>query len=176
MIEESTMYLADGTITSIDIHGNWINSEAVWTNHLGGIDILRQKGWTIITLVLLKYVAELNNVRCQIMGQGDNQVLVLSYPKAHSVPVHERHAAFIQSLNTHLSHFGPPLKLEETCSSTNVLTYGKVIISLSVPKSSSIKKLCRAARLTNDGVPTLSSTLSSIAANVSSDNDPIVPS
>lgn len=110
------------------------------------------------------------------MGQGDNQVLVLSYPKAHPVPVSERHAAFI---NTQLSHFGPPLKLKETWSSCNVLTYGKVIISLGVSKSTSIKKLYRAARLTNDGVATLSSTLSSIAANVSSvtcsDNDPIVP-
>lgn len=179
MFEESTLYLADGTITPIDDHGNWINSEGVWTGHLGGIEGLRQKGWTIITVVLLKYVAELNNVRCQIMGQGDNQVLVLSYPKSHPTPVHQRHAEFIQSLNAQLSHYGPPLKLEETWSSSNVLTYGKVVISLGVPKSTSIKKLCRAARLTNDGVPTLSSTLSSISANVSaataSDNDPIVP-
>lgn len=105
MFEESTMSLADGTITPIDIRGEWIESEGIWTNRLGGIEGLRQKGWTIITVV---QVAELNNVRCQIMGQGDNQVLVLSYPKAHPVPVSERHAAFI---NTQLSHFGPPLKL-----------------------------------------------------------------
>lgn len=54
MFEESTMSLADGTITPIDIRGEWIESEGIWTTRLGGIEGLRQKGWTIITVVLLK--------------------------------------------------------------------------------------------------------------------------
>lgn len=44
MFEFSTLYLADSTITPMDEHGNWIDSEGVWTGHLGGIEGLRQKG------------------------------------------------------------------------------------------------------------------------------------
>ncbi|KAL1454587.1 hypothetical protein WDU94_010807 [Cyamophila willieti] len=179
MFENATLYLADDTITPINREGEWINSEAVWRGHLGGIEGLRQKGWTIVTVVLLKYIAELNNIRCQIMGQGDNQVLVLSYPIDHPVSLRQRHSTFLKHLDLYLSYFGPPLKLEETWSSSNFFAYGKVAIFEGVPLSMSLKKICRSNRLTNEGIQSLGATLSSIAANsaaaTSSDLDPVIP-
>lgn len=75
-----TSYLADGTITP-----KWENPMTmkegigVWRGHLGGIAGMRQKGWTIFTVIILKYVCELNQTSCELLGQGDNQVLITKY-------------------------------------------------------------------------------------------------
>lgn len=179
MFKNQMMYLADGTITPFDKDGNLIQSEGIWFDHLGGIEGLRQKGWTIFTVVLLKYIAEVNDIKCQIMGQGDNQVLILDYPIDDPRPLRERHEQFLEELNGVLKHIGPPLKMEETWSSSHFFIYGKFPVYLGKPKSMSLKKLCRTMRLTNEGFQNLESTLSSITANASaatgSDNDPIIP-
>lgn len=110
------------------------------------------------------------------MGQGDNQVLILFYPIDHPLPLGERHGIFLQHFNEYLSMFGPPLKMEETWSSSNFFSCGKLAVLKGIPMSMSLKKICRSNRLTNEGVQSLGATLSSIAANAtSSDSDPIIP-
>lgn len=179
MFKNQMMYLADGTITPFDKAGNLIDSDGIWFDHLGGIEGLRQKGWTIFTVVLLKYIAEVNDIKCQIMGQGDNQVLILDYLIDDPRSLRERHEQFLEELNGVLKHIGPPLKMEETWSSSHFFIYGKFPVYLGKPKSMSLKKLCRTMRLTNEGFQNLESTLSSITANASaatgSDHDPIIP-
>lgn len=118
MFDKSIMYLADGNVTPLDDQGNPIDDPAVWTGHLGGIEGLRQKGWTIFTVVLLKYIAEVNEVHCQIMGQGDNQVLIVQYVNEDERPLRNRHERFLEALDNYLTGIGPPLKLEETWSSS----------------------------------------------------------
>lgn len=179
MFKGVLMYLADGTITPFDRAGNLIQSEAIWTDHLGGIEGLRQKGWTIFTVVLLKYISEIHDVKCQIMGQGDNQVLILEYQVINGGPsLREKHNEFLIALNEFLSHIGPPLKMEETWSSSHFFIYGKFPVFKGKPMSLSMKKLCRTMRLTNEGFQNLESTLSSISANASaataSDYDPVL--
>lgn len=179
MFTDSVLYLADGTVTPINKQGYWINSPAVWRNHLGGIEGLRQKGWTIFTVVILKYVAELLDVECQLMGQGDNQVLILTYVTESTRELKQLHSNFLQKLSEFLSYIGPPLKVEETWSSSHFFIYGKYPVYQGVPMSLSLKKICRAMRLTNDKLQNLESTCSSITANASaataSDHDPIIP-
>lgn len=179
MFTFSTLYLADGTITPINKAGNWINDDRVWTGHLGGIEGLRQKGWTVFSVVILKYVAELNNVKCQLMGQGDNQVLILAYKYVSSQYVRSAHNDFLVSLSGFLDKIGPPLKLEETWSSSSFFIYGKFPVYEGVPLSMSIKRLCKLSSTTNDPIQNLDAVCSSITANASaataSEHSPIIP-
>ncbi|AJG39120.1 RNA-dependent RNA polymerase [Sanxia Water Strider Virus 5] len=178
MFKTSYMYLADGTFTPFVDNVPQIG-ECMWTGHLGGVEGLRQKGWTIFTVVLLKYITEVYSVSCQIMGQGDNQVVIFEYALDSMSAVKDLHRTIIAGLRTALSHIGPPLKLEETWSSSQFFIYGKFPVWKGKPLSLSLKKLCRTMRLTNEGFQNLESTLSSITANASaataSDHDPIIP-
>ena len=54
-------YLADGSITPQFEPGTTVMIEVpgIWKEHLGGIEGLRQKGWTIFTVILLRFIADL---------------------------------------------------------------------------------------------------------------------
>lgn len=179
MFSQSLMYLADGTITPFTKTGQVINDERVWTDHKGGIEGLRQKGWTIFTVVILKFIAEQLKVDCEIMGQGDNQVLILKYHSSDPEVVKRDHQNFMEHLNHFLNYIGPPLKLEESWSSSKFFIYGKFPVYDGQPLGMSLKKICRLMRLTNEGMLNLDSTLSSISANASAatsmDYDCLIP-
>nr|UYL86293.1 MAG: RNA-dependent RNA polymerase [Rhabdoviridae sp.] len=150
----------------------------VWSGHLGGVEGLRQKGWTIITVVVLKMAAEGMDVLVIIMGQGDNQVVILVYKKVAAEIIRAHHKEFMTRLNDMLSKFGPPLKTEETWNSSHLFMYGKFPVLQGNPQCMSMKKLCRAFELSNEGVITCETALSSITANISagvaSDFTPII--
>lgn len=88
--------------------------KVTWTGHLGGIDGLRQKGWTLFTVVCLKIISQRMGVDCEILGQGDNQVLICKYRLNSNTTVEERHQNFMKASRDFLSQIGPLLKLEET--------------------------------------------------------------
>lgn len=165
------LYLADKTITpKIKKVGNLSGLQAdeyTWFNHLGGIEGLRQKGWTIWTVVVLRYLSEKHPFKCIIMGQGDNQVLLCTYAPHKSITsIKESHDNFLRDLDDFISDFGPPLKLEETWASSTVFIYGKFPIVQGTPYQMDMKKISRMSYLSNDGLPTLDSALSSLSANL----------
>lgn len=179
VFEECQFYLADGSITPRWIGDRMIEGPGVWSNHLGGIEGMRQKGWTVFTVVLLKYVCEYNQVPFQLMGQGDNQVLICTYYPKETISIARQHQIFLDHLNQFLSTIGPPIKLDESWSSSRFLTYGKFPILSGVPLSMSLKRLSRCSRLNNDGLVNLDSVLSSLSANASAaislSKNPITP-
>ncbi|MFZ6846590.1 hypothetical protein, partial [Undibacterium sp. RuTC16W] len=127
MFSESQLYLANGyVLPEIDETKNRLKDGlTVWSDHKGGIEGLRQKGWTIFTIVALKYVASVNGISCNLMGQGDNQVMILNYKKNTTDPPRIKHQEFLRTLDQFLSLIGPPLKPEETWTSSNFFAYGK---------------------------------------------------
>ncbi|CAI6355153.1 unnamed protein product [Macrosiphum euphorbiae] len=129
-------------------------SDYSWRGHIGGIEELRQNGWTIFTVTIHKLIAEEFDINCQLMGQGDNQVLICKYPKnsSHTRQIHEE---FIDSLELILKKIGPPLKARETWMSSVFFIYGK-------------NPIYKGNRPTNEQFQNLESTPSSIAANTSS--------
>lgn len=101
MFSLETLYMADGTfIHSFTKDGKMCESWASWNGHLGGIEGLRQKGWTIFTVNLIRMVAEQHNVQFHLMGQGNNQVLRIRYAKSLGPEQIKRlHESFFNSLN-----------------------------------------------------------------------------
>lgn len=185
MFEKAQLYLADGTFipefVSTKLGIKMRECKYVWTNHLGGIEGLRQKGWTIFTVCVLISVMELHpKSKFSLMGQGDNQVLIVHYSSKFSKDeISRMHKAMIESLDQELKLIGPPLKKEETWSSSSLFIYGKFIIYNGCPLSLSQKKICRFFPMSNEGFPTIETAISSIAANCSaacsSDISPIIP-
>lgn len=182
MFSESVIYLADSYFLPPVIKGSKQFKECpeLWTGHLGGIEGLRQKGWTVWTVCLLLFVSEGLTGQLELMGQGDNQVIKITYPP-HLTPekITKKHQEFLSKLDDVLTRIGPPLKLEETWTSSDTYVYGKFIIHRGVPLSMSMKKISRLFHLSNDLFPTIESSLSSLSANClaacASDVTPIIP-
>lgn len=61
----------------------------------------------------------------QLLGQGDNQVPITHYYHDGSNTVERQHSKFFKYLDTFLGKIGPPLKLEESWSSSHFFNYGK---------------------------------------------------
>ncbi|QJQ27116.1 putative RdRp protein [IRE/CTVM19-associated rhabdovirus] len=182
MFEGAQLYLADSCyLPSTDpLTGKLKEDEGCWSGHLGGIEGLRQKGWTIFTNAILRLVADDHNLSVHIMGQGDNQVMKCSFPSDKSEDwIKDRHSAFFQHLVHTTTLIGPPLKVSETWSSSRFFIYGKYPVLDGVPLSMSLKRLARIFPLCNDGFPSIDISLSSIFANVSAalqhETSPIVP-
>ncbi|AJG39131.1 RNA-dependent RNA polymerase [Shayang Fly Virus 3] len=184
MFEGSYMYLADGTyLPKFEIKDNQISmieDDYVWRNHYGGIEGLRQKGWTIFTVCILIHAMEVFQVKFSLMGQGDNQVLIVHYmSKLPLIRISQLHEKIINHLESILKLIGPPLKREETWSSSNLFIYGKVMFLNGCPLTMSQKKICRMFPMSNEGFPTIETAISSLSANCSSscssDINPIIP-
>lgn len=127
MFSHSQMYLAnESLLPEVCLKsGKLVDGPTVWSDHLGGVEGLRQKGWTIFTVAILRFVCDNLGVSCEIMGQGDNQVLIVTYSEDIHLSYKEQHSRFLDHLEAHLSTIGPPLKRWETFSSSNFFTYGK---------------------------------------------------
>ncbi|UHK03110.1 MAG: RNA-dependent RNA polymerase [Sanya conocephalus maculatus rhabdovirus 1] len=180
MFDTSDLYLADGTfVPSFDPRGKMKPSPFNWDTHLGGIEGLRQKGWTIWTVCVLRLVMRDHDMKFQLMGQGDNQILKTTYHGQSANVVKVQHDKFLDSLENTLGQIGPPLKRSESWSSSHLFLYGKYPIWKGCPLSLSLKRLCRMFRLSNEGYPSLESAISSIGSNVraacAQDFSPLLP-
>ncbi|WAL01514.1 replication/transcription [Electric ant rhabdovirus] len=168
MFEGSAAYLLNGTyLPTIDSEGKLKPDIGCWYGHLGGIEGLRQKGWTIWTVSLILLAAEDLPFKLMLLGQGDNQILKLSFPLNFSESdALEFVYKFLNNLDVILGKIGPPLKLEETWTSKDLFVYGKYIIYKGTPLPTSGKRIARMFRLSNEDYPTIESAISSATANL----------
>lgn len=168
MFKTSFMYLLNGSYLPQYIGGKFQTDLGSWTGHLGGIEGLRQKGWTIWTVILILLAAEDFPITLRLMGQGDNQILREIFPEDLSSEKQEEvHFLFLARLNFILSQIGPPLKMEETWTSRDLFVYGKYLIFKGTPLPMYGKRICRMFRLSNEDYPTMESAISSLSANLS---------
>lgn len=50
-----------------------------WNGQAGGLEGLRQKGWSVLNLLVIEREAKIRNTRIKILAQGDNQVICTQY-------------------------------------------------------------------------------------------------
>lgn len=169
MFKDSLMYMLNGSYTPKLEGDEFVQQIGSWFGHLGGIEGLRQKGWTIWTVCLILLCVEDTPIHLKLMGQGDNQILKQSFP--HHLTEDkclEYHYKFMGKLNLMLSRIGPPLKMEETWTSKDLFIYGKYVVYKGVALETSYKRLVRMFKMSNEDFPTMESAISSMTANVSS--------
>lgn len=175
--ESSTIYLATpeachepGILNDLNL-GKW-----AWRGHMGGLEGLRQKGWTIATVCLLELAAYTNYLSHELIGQGDNQVLVLKIPRpdplnpwiqdlGYLTPealVSSRLQKFERTLYDLTLAVGLPIKEEETWKSTSLAAYGKVLFYKGRPLPMSLKRISRMFPLANEEFPSIDNDLATV--------------
>ncbi|QBJ27595.1 RNA polymerase [Maize sterile stunt virus] len=193
IFRNSLIYLADGSYTP-RLNSNLESLEKdlnlCYTEHIGGFEGLRQKGWTVFTVILIAHVCDQLGIQYRLMGQGDNQVLM--------VTIHSKHARLngidsqgskneiagklqmlLRSLQDTFSEVGLPLKPLETWISDTYFSYGKMPIYKGVPLCSSLKRISRIFYFSNEDLMTIDNALGAVTANsqaaVMADIHPAIP-
>lgn len=82
-LKKSHLYLIDGSYLPTPVQHGLAEDIGCLRGHLGGIEGLRQKGWTLWTISLIRLIAEKFEFKIRIMGQGDNQMLLLEFPDSY---------------------------------------------------------------------------------------------
>jgi hypothetical protein len=111
---------------------NGLPYESSTSTHLNNkwLEGLRQKGWTLVTLCLILHVAMTEETTTTLLGQGDNQVIVLKIPpddvlRRTGQSVSEYIKGFLDHLKAMSTRMGMIIKPEETWSSTCLVEYSK---------------------------------------------------
>lgn len=109
-----------------------------WNGQAGGLEGLRQKGWSVLNLLVIERAGRKRNTEIKILAQGDNQVICTFYKlsETHSDEVIRQNIEEIQQDNERIMEeirrstldIGLKIKEDETLQSTDMLIYGKVII------------------------------------------------
>ncbi|DBA36691.1 TPA_asm: L [Justicia betacytorhabdovirus 1] len=152
------------------------DDEFSYTGHIGGHEGLRQKGWTIFTVVVIKMVCQRHMVSYKLMGQGDNQVLMINlytskldrgghFSEEGILEMKNKLSNVITDLDLTFGALGLPLKTMESWKSESLFLYGKFPVMSGVPLSMSLKKMCRCFPFSNDDTMTVDNVLGSIFTN-----------
>ncbi|DBA36826.1 TPA_asm: L [Vicia betacytorhabdovirus 1] len=182
IFENSIIYLADGSyVLNLDENGTLLESDndLAYCGHKGGFEGLRQKGWTIFTVVLIALVCDSLGVKYRLMGQGDNQVLIVTlYSHKSRIFGLESEEARDEIMDTltelqknlqeTFDSVGLPLKPLESWTSEDFFAYGKFPIYRGVPCSMSLKKISRIFFFSNEDLMTIDNAMGSIASNAQS--------
>jgi hypothetical protein len=163
----------------------------LWYGHAGGFEGLRQKGWTIITIALLLYVEHLIGTKSYIIGQGDNQVCkgmipvpegyasVENYLESGGEDLDRKIALFLDPLTKAAAKIGLTVKPDETCTSRNLIIYGKDILYKGAFMPQALKRISRTLPDVNEIYPTLETEIATVQTSGSASSqkslDYVVP-
>ncbi|QQZ02079.1 L protein [Rose virus R] len=179
IFRNSLIYLADGSyIPKFDDDLKHIPDESgkSYSGHIGGFEGLRQKGWTIFTVTLIAYICDKEGADYKLMGQGDNQVLMVTiYSRAAAsfgvddpladLEIQSKLQRIRTALEDVFGEIGLPLKPLETWVSEHFFSYGKFHIYRGIPCASSYKRASRVFGFSNEDMMTLSNAMGAITAN-----------
>lgn len=149
--------------------------ESMYYSHLKGIEGLRQKGWTIVTLGLLLMIAYRRGVRVHLTGQGDNQNLKLWIPLPDGVSSEQAELSHLEYIQEYIDDFcrdldeaaediGLPLRLTETWKSYHLSIYGKEWVFQSAIMTMCLKRFARMQEDVNGIIQDIESRLSTLWA------------
>ncbi|DBA37168.1 TPA_asm: L [Primula alphacytorhabdovirus 1] len=178
IFKDSYFYLADGSyLPKIDDSGCFVPEPPYsFTGHKGGQEGLRQKGWTIFTVVGLDWICRKHNCTYKIMGMGDNQVLQITLytyrvdlsGKATALGLDDMKRVLFGLFDDLLEVFaelGLPLKPLETWISEDLFVYGKYPVLRGVPLTMDLKKIMRIFPFSNQETMTVENVLNTVAGN-----------
>uniref|UniRef100_W4VRB8 Putative corethrella sequence 2 n=1 Tax=Corethrella appendiculata TaxID=1370023 RepID=W4VRB8_9DIPT len=144
-----------------DSNGNPIPDDTYYLNNLkGGFEGLQQKKWTHITVSLIKYTLESLELEGDIMGQGDNQVILLHHKKGTDSLINRTN--FLEQLKTNFQLIGHQLKTKETWWSRYLHEYGKNRTYKGCAVSNGTKKASKLIPDINDGLFSIPSSISTL--------------
>ncbi|KAF9424400.1 hypothetical protein HW555_000539 [Spodoptera exigua] len=164
------MCAADGTLYNKDP-----NKPVCWNGQKGGLEGLRQKGWSITNLLVIRREGRVENTRISILAQGDNQVICTQY-KLQKVRTDEELDRCIQkvlrnnqrimgNITQGTEILGLIINQSETIRSADYLNYGKVPIFRGKTMGLESKRWSRVTCVSNDQLPTIGNIMSTVSSN-----------
>lgn len=144
-----------------DNQGNPIESNVFTKRFVGGMEGMHQKKWTHVAILLIRLAMEKSGVVGEIMGQGDNQVIVLNFSSGET-QADEKRNRFLQVLESLFNQIGHELKEKETWYSKFLHEYSKQRVYKGIAGSFGTKKSLSVIADINDGLFSIQSSLSTI--------------
>ncbi|AEI17640.1 L gene product [Kotonkan virus] len=151
------------------------NKKVAWEGQKGGLEGLRQKGWSVVNLLMIEREVKIRNTLVKVLAQGDNQTITTHYKTEtfHNdaeLQEHIRHIvnnnnAIMESIVIGTRRLGLKINEDETMQSPDYINYGKVPIVNGVIRGLNTKRWSRVNFVTNDQIPNQTSTLSSVSTN-----------
>lgn len=130
-------------------------------DQLGGFEGMRQKAWTVSTIMIIKLALEECHIEGETMGQGDNQVIHIRLDETQKLNPDRHVKMLLNTLDYLFERAGLKLKLQETWYSKNLFEYSKIRYYKSIRLDDSLKRLNRLIPDINEGFPSLASYLTS---------------
>nr|DBA37161.1 TPA_asm: L [Pogostemom alphacytorhabdovirus 3_Lag] len=189
IFQQSYIYLADGTyMPKIDGDSNLIvDTPLSFTGHKGGMEGLRQKGWTLFTIVCLDMICRRHHCTFSSMGMGDNQILMLTFytykidqagkiSEQGLLEMKKNYKLLFRDLMDVFGELGLPLKPLETWVSESLFLYGKYPVWKGVPLTMDLKRIMRVFAFSNIDIMTVENMLNTVAgsATAATQSEPCV--
>ncbi|YP_142354.1 L protein [Lyssavirus mokola] len=146
-----------------------------WNGQDGGLEGLRQKGWSLVSLLMIERESKTRNTRTKILAQGDNQVLCPTYMLSSGLNneglryelenISKNAMSIYRAIEDGASKLGLIIKKEETMCSFDFLIYGKTPLfrgNILVPES---KRWARVSCISNDQIVNLANIMSTVSTN-----------
>lgn len=144
-----------------DHMGRPIPGPLYMNNFIGGMEGMQQKKWTHITECLIQLTLEKSGLAGEIMGQGDNQVILLKLDKNEPSSDLKR-TNFLIALDANFKKIHHELKEKETWYSSHLHEYSKQRVYKGIAVSNATKKACRIMPDINDGLFSITSSCATI--------------
>lgn len=165
------MRVVNGQVENIDP----VNKRVCWNGQRGGLEGLRQKGWSVLNLLVIEREGKIRNTSIKILAQGDNQVICCEYTvHAYTDPadlleelirIMKNNEVIINRIRDATASIGLRINEDETLQAADMLIYGKSIMYRGNFTCLEEKRLSRITCTTNDQLPSLSNILSTVSTN-----------
>lgn len=154
---------------------NRTTQKVCWNGQAGGLEGLRQKGWSVLSLLIILRESKIRNTRVRTLAQGDNQVICTQYKIPSRLPDQElrenicdavrNNQNIMNAIERGTKKLGLIINHDETLQSADYLNYGKVPVFRGNILPLEGKRWSRVTCVTNDQVPSLANVLSSVSTN-----------
>ncbi|UYL95545.1 MAG: RNA-dependent RNA polymerase [Nanning Rhabd tick virus 1] len=146
-----------------------------WEGQEGGLEGLRQKGWSVLNLLVILREAKVRNTKVRTLAQGDNQVICTQYKLPEGLTTDDlttqvcaaarNNDAIMSAIMEGTDKLGLIINQKETLISSDYMSYGKVPVFRGNIEPVESKRYSRVTCIPNDQIPSLGNAISSVATN-----------
>nr|AWK27025.1 L protein [Ekpoma virus] len=161
------MYVSGGKLHSIP------GTKYCWQGQKGGLEGLRQKGWSVVSLLMIERESRSRNTKVRCLAQGDNQIISCLYKtdpwsNKHDLinnllNIKHNNDIIMKAIRDGATKLGLIINEDETMQSIDYLNYGKIPLIRAKMIGLTAKRWSRVTCCTNDQLPSLGNLMSSVS-------------
>lgn len=148
----------DGVVANVDPE-----RMICWNGQAGGLEGLRQKGWSVLNLLVIERESRIRNTKVLTLAQGDNQVICTVYQtrafkteadqREHIQGIIKNNEVIVDSIRRATQRIELRINEDETLQAADMLVYGKSIVYRGNFTCLEEKRYSRITCTTNDQLP-----------------------